>query len=66
MLCPPGAGAEGDHVSGVRRHYQPHVDRKVKVLRLSELISVLRLPPNAEACPMVSLSAASHVCISHQ
>ncbi|XP_032381726.1 docking protein 1 [Etheostoma spectabile] len=52
-----GAGAEGDHMSAVRRHYQPHVDRKVKVLRLSELISVLRLPPNAEACPMENMSA---------
>ncbi|KAF1395628.1 hypothetical protein PFLUV_G00013570 [Perca fluviatilis] len=52
-----GAGAEGDPVSGVRRHRQPHVDRKLKVLRLSELISVLRLPPNAEACPMENMSA---------
>lgn len=46
----------GDHVTGARRHYQPHVDRKLKVVPLSELISVLRLPPNAEACPMVGLS----------
>ncbi|XP_078122917.1 docking protein 1-like [Sander vitreus] len=52
-----GAGAEGDYVSGIRRHCQPHVDRKLKVLRLSELISVLRLPPNAEACPMENMSA---------
>lgn len=43
-------------MTGVRRHYQPHGDRKQKVVRLSEIISVLRLPPNAEACPMVSLS----------
>ncbi|XP_042340255.1 docking protein 3-like [Plectropomus leopardus] len=50
-----GGGAGGDHV--VRRHYQPHVDRKLKVVRLSELISVLRLPPNAEACPMDNMSA---------
>uniref|UniRef100_A0A3Q0SRR0 IRS-type PTB domain-containing protein n=1 Tax=Amphilophus citrinellus TaxID=61819 RepID=A0A3Q0SRR0_AMPCI len=35
----------------------PHGDRKVKVVRLSELISVLRLPPNAEACPMENMSA---------
>lgn len=28
----------------------------MKVIRLSELLSVVRLPPNAEACPMVSVS----------
>lgn len=55
-MHPPGGGAGGDHGAGVRRHHQPHVDRKLKVVQLSELISVLRLPPNAEACPMVSLS----------
>nr|XP_046256848.1 docking protein 1-like [Scatophagus argus] len=53
-----GGGVGGDHGTGVRRHHhQPHVDRKVKVVRLSELISVLRLPPNAEACPMENMSA---------
>lgn len=55
-MYPPGVGVGGDHGAGVRRHHQVHVDRKVKVVRLSELISVLRLPPNAEACPMVSRS----------
>lgn len=50
-------GGGGDHVTGVRRHYQPHGDRKQKVVRLSEIISVLRLPPNAEACPMENMSA---------
>ncbi|XP_068176648.1 docking protein 1-like isoform X3 [Antennarius striatus] len=50
-----GGGAGGEH--GVMRHHQPHVDRKLKVVRLSELISVLRLPPNAEACPMENMSA---------
>lgn len=46
--------AGGDHGGGVRRHqHQPHVEKKLKVLKLSELINVLRLPPNAEACPMV-------------
>ncbi|KAF3851763.1 hypothetical protein F7725_005118 [Dissostichus mawsoni] len=49
-LRPPGnvllrAGAGGEHVAGVRRHHQPHGDRKLKVVQLSELISVLRLPP---------------------
>lgn len=39
----------GDH--GTRRLHQLHGERKLKVVRLSELISVLRLPPNAEACP---------------
>lgn len=52
---PPGGGAGDDYGTAVRRHHLPHGDRKVKVVRLSELISVLRLPPNAEACPMVSL-----------
>ncbi|XP_056225611.1 docking protein 1 isoform X2 [Seriola aureovittata] len=52
-----GGGAGGDHGTGVRRHHQPLGDRKMKVVRLSELISVLRLPPNAEACPMDNMSA---------
>lgn len=43
--------AAGGGDQGTRRHYQIHGERKVKVVRLSELISVLRLPPNAEACP---------------
>ncbi|MED6279171.1 hypothetical protein CHARACLAT_031784, partial [Characodon lateralis] len=47
----------GDHSPGVRRHYQIHGDRKIKVIRLSELMTVLRLPPNAEACPMENMSA---------
>ncbi|KAM7009684.1 uncharacterized protein LKV04_001622 [Tautogolabrus adspersus] len=51
-----GGAAGGDHGSGVRRHHQPQ-DRKTKMVRLSELISVLRLPPNAEACPMENMSA---------
>ncbi|XP_035494134.1 docking protein 3 [Scophthalmus maximus] len=52
-----GGGAEGDHGSAVRRHHPPLGDRKLKVVRLSELIRVLRLPPNAEACPMENMSA---------
>uniref|UniRef100_A0A671U2F9 Docking protein 1-like n=1 Tax=Sparus aurata TaxID=8175 RepID=A0A671U2F9_SPAAU len=56
-MCPPGGGAGADHGAGVRRHHQPHADRNVKVVRLSELISVLRLPPNAEACPLENMSA---------
>ncbi|XP_070684596.1 docking protein 2 [Pempheris klunzingeri] len=52
-----GGSAGGDHGAGIRRHHQPRVDRKLKVVRLSELISVLRLPPNAEACPMENMSA---------
>ncbi|XP_031601306.1 docking protein 3-like isoform X1 [Oreochromis aureus] len=43
----------GDLATGVRKHG----DRRVKVVRLSELISVLRLPPNAEACPMENMWA---------
>ncbi|XP_071392082.1 docking protein 1 isoform X2 [Centroberyx affinis] len=70
-LCPPsssgvgrleiqdmrGGGVGGDIGAGIRRHHQPHGDRKLKVVRLSEVISVLRLPPNAEACPMENMSA---------
>ncbi|XP_018556467.1 docking protein 1 [Lates calcarifer] len=52
-----GGGAGGDHGTGVRRHRQPLGDRKLKVVQLSELISVLRLPPNAEACPLENMSA---------
>ncbi|CAK6976078.1 uncharacterized protein LOC128366931 [Scomber scombrus] len=52
-----GGGAGGDYGTGGRRHHQPHGDRKLKVVLLSELISVLRLPPNAEACPMENMSA---------
>ncbi|KAM4584894.1 docking protein 1 [Odontesthes bonariensis] len=50
-----GGGAGGDHGSAWR--HQPLGDRRVKVVRLSELISVLKLPPNAEACPMENMSA---------
>ncbi|XP_069023862.1 docking protein 3 [Embiotoca jacksoni] len=49
-----GGGAAG---GDTRRHHQPHGDRKLKVVRLCELISVLRLPPNAEACPTENMSA---------
>ncbi|XP_072240143.1 docking protein 2-like isoform X2 [Leuresthes tenuis] len=51
-----GGAAGGDH-GAVWRHHQPLGDRRVKVVRLSELISVLRLPPNAEACPLENTSA---------
>lgn len=55
-VLPPGGGAGADSSPGIRRHHHPHVDKKIKVVRLSELLSVVRLPPNAEACPMVSTS----------
>uniref|UniRef100_A0A7N6AF84 IRS-type PTB domain-containing protein n=1 Tax=Anabas testudineus TaxID=64144 RepID=A0A7N6AF84_ANATE len=48
IISPPGVGAGGDLGTITRRHHLPHGDRKAKVVRLSELISVLRLPPNAE------------------
>ncbi|XP_054635586.1 docking protein 1 [Dunckerocampus dactyliophorus] len=51
-----GGATGGEHGTGLRRHHQPH-ERQVKVVRLTELISVLRLPPNAEACPMENMSA---------
>ncbi|KAM6940423.1 docking protein 3 [Xenentodon cancila] len=66
-LFPPSSSGVGrleikdmggdDHNPGVRKHHQVYGDRKPKVVRLSELISVLRLPPNAEACPMDNMSA---------
>lgn len=62
VMCPPGVG--GDHGAAVRRH-QHHLDKKLKVVRLSELLSVVRLPPNAEACPMVSPSAVEFSQILH-
>lgn len=37
----------------------------MKVIRLSELLSVVRLPPNAEACPMVSVSDDARVFFRH-
>lgn len=40
----------------MRRH-QALGERKPKVVRLSELLNVLRLPPNAEACPMENMCA---------
>lgn len=46
----------GDYGSGIRRH-QGLGDRKLKVVRLSELLNVLKLPPNAEACPMENMCA---------
>ncbi|XP_041641969.1 docking protein 3-like [Cheilinus undulatus] len=52
-----GGAAGGDHGPGVRRHHHQPLERKTKVVLLSELISVLRLPPNAEACPMDNMSA---------
>lgn len=47
-------GTIGEH--GMRRH-QGLGERKPKVIRLSELLNVLRLPPNAEACPMENMCA---------
>ncbi|XP_038144197.1 docking protein 1-like isoform X1 [Cyprinodon tularosa] len=49
-------GGGGDY-PGFRRHQQFHGDKRTKVVLLSELITVLRLPPNAEACPMENMSA---------
>lgn len=54
VVPPPGGEAGGDHTAGVRRHIHAHLDRRLKVVRLSELLSAVRLPPNAEACPSVS------------
>nr|XP_057947639.1 docking protein 3-like [Doryrhamphus excisus] len=51
-----GGTTGGEHGTGLRRHHQPQ-ERQVKVVRLTDLISVLRLPPNAEACPMENMSA---------
>lgn len=47
-----GGAAGGDHAT--RR---PHGEKHLKVVRLSELLSVLKLPPHAEACPEENMSA---------
>ncbi|KAF7644226.1 hypothetical protein LDENG_00225750 [Lucifuga dentata] len=49
-----GGAAGGDFGSVGKRH---HGDKNMKVIRLSELISVQKLPPNAEACPEDNMSA---------
>ena len=46
----PSAGLGGD----AKRHQQGHKERKLKVVRLSDIISVLKLPPHAEALPKVN------------
>ncbi|XP_073330212.1 docking protein 3 [Pagrus major] len=59
-LCPHSSTGVGrleiqDMGGGDKEGASPlflYADRKLKVVLLSELISVLRLPPNAEACPM--------------
>nr|XP_015828632.2 docking protein 1 [Nothobranchius furzeri] len=51
-----GGGPGGDLGTVVRRYQSPG-DRKVKVIQLSEILNILRLPPNAEACPMENMSA---------
>lgn len=50
-------GPTGDRSPGVRRRQQAAGERRLKVVRLSELITVLKLPPNAEACPMENMCA---------
>ncbi|XP_055080603.1 docking protein 1-like [Periophthalmus magnuspinnatus] len=40
-----------------RRRHQALGEKKPKIIRLSELLNVLRLPPNAEACPMENMCA---------
>ncbi|XP_020788640.2 docking protein 1-like [Boleophthalmus pectinirostris] len=40
-----------------RRRHQALGDKKPKIIRLSELLNVLKLPPNAEACPMENMCA---------
>ncbi|XP_049577506.1 docking protein 1 isoform X1 [Syngnathus scovelli] len=57
-----GGGGAREHIGGLKRHQQLQ-ESKIKVVRLSELISVQRLPPNAEACPMENMSA---FCVESQ
>lgn len=59
MCDPTGAGVGGERPSTVlggdtKRHHQGHKARKLKVVRLSDIISVLKLPPHAEALPKVN------------
>ncbi|CAL8350594.1 unnamed protein product [Boreogadus saida] len=49
----PSAGLGGD----AKRHQQGHKERKLKVVRLSDIISVLKLPPHAEALPKDNMAA---------
>lgn len=58
-VLPPGGGAGSDGSPIIRRHHHPHMDKRIKVVRLSELLSVVRLPPNAEACPMVGITSVT-------
>lgn len=55
----PGGGGGSDNSPIIRRHHHPHTDKRMKVVRLSELLSVARLPPNAEACPMVGIGSVT-------
>ncbi|XP_056136565.1 docking protein 1-like [Lampris incognitus] len=47
----------GESKGGVRKHHAPQLDRKLKVVRLSDILSVFRLPPQAEACPKENMAA---------
>ncbi|KAK7929777.1 hypothetical protein WMY93_006172 [Mugilogobius chulae] len=50
----PLGGTIGEHAL---RRPQALGEKRHKVIRLSELLNVLRLPPNAEACPMENMCA---------
>ncbi|KAK0140161.1 Docking protein 3 [Merluccius polli] len=59
---PTGAGVGGERPSTVlggdtKRHHHGHKDRKLKVVRLSDIISVRKLPPHAEALPKDNMTA---------
>ncbi|CAL8333000.1 unnamed protein product [Merluccius merluccius] len=58
----PGAGVGGERPSTVlgadtKRHHHGHKDRKLKVVRLLDIISVRKLPPHAEALPKDNMTA---------
>ncbi|KAG7282288.1 hypothetical protein CRUP_024256, partial [Coryphaenoides rupestris] len=55
-----GVGGEmlGTSLGGEpKRHHQGHKARKLKVVRLSDIISVRKLPPHAEALPKDNMAA---------
>ena len=67
---PTGAGVGGERPctglgGDAKRHQQGHKGRKMKVVRLSDIISVLKLPPHAEALPKVNLILQDWVLTIH-
>ncbi|XP_053712898.1 docking protein 2-like isoform X1 [Synchiropus splendidus] len=52
-----GWSAGADRLGGLRKHHLATSDRKLKVILLSDILNVVKLPRNAEACPMDNMCA---------